>query len=520
MDEPSLSAKGGCPGAHRKHTHREPAPEPDTPQHKRRRSDHTADELAEKGDDMVFGVKRRKRSSADNAAALDPAEGPSAMLPAPTNPPSSLDKTSIYGKLSKIRATHRSKSLDNGQSAAPSTLSDMLERSEAKIVRLEADLLESRQYGTQVELRAKQDMLLDIFREQEKRQKVEFQLAREKKHVIRLADHYAEKIKRLEAEKILERSKFLGAQQEANNWRLEVEHYQTLTGTLEQDIDELRQIENAAAAAAKEKQEARSLPPAYGSLDDEDRFPPYGQCTDGGTLEIATIKREVRATFQRKAEAAQAKAAAMRSGSIIDQAFGESEILRSLSEALVEACARVHVLLNRATQVLITRHHPLEPAATSGSGFVTQHAGNAPFVPDRLAKLIIDLCWRTLSTMDIRPTTLTLSPTQKSNLACQHTMIDDALLVVIQASFRERRTLLDLQYYLTQLIALRAQFLGVRTGISYMFFHKCTAWLADQVEKERELAANRDEVEHAQEDQQDDISSQWPDSPRKEDDAD
>lgn len=561
MDGPSLSAKGGCPGAHRKRSQlpgQLPGLGPDYSPYKRRRD--TSEEPVEDQGKMPFGFKRRKRSAAEKPATQDTAEGSSVIPAVPAGSSSSLDSPTeeAYGNVSQLKSIHRSKSLDDGQPAAPSSLSDMLARSEAKIARLEADLLESRQYGTQVELRVKQDMLLDIFKERQEKQHMAYQLAREKRHVSKLSDHFIEKTKRLEAEKLLERNKFLNAQQDANNLRADVEHYQTLTGMLETDIDELRQIENA--AAEKKKEEMRGLPPAYGSLHDEDRFPPYNQHTDGGTLEIASIKREVRNQFQRKAEAAQAAAAAVSRNSVIEQAYGGSAIFCILSQALVEACERLQVLLGRAAQVLVTRHYPPETAAggsasssavtqrasnaplvadrlrraaqvlvtrhhpsqnatagSASSSVVTQRAGNAPFVADRLAKLIIDLCWRLLSTMEARPSTLTLTTSQKTHLALQHARIDETLLVVLQASFSERRTLWDLQYYLTQLISLRAQFLGVRSGISYMFFHKCAAWLADQVEKERELAANRTEARPGQEDPPDDISSHWPGSPRSED---
>jgi len=519
MERLSLPPRPGASGAHSKQPqdHLDSAPGPETAQHKRRREHVVGDEFeSHDGDEMPFGYKRRKHCNPDKTVQSDPIEGPSIISAAAASPSISLPPAAepVYNLAQQAKATVRSKSLDDCEPAAFSSLRDMLKRSQAKIVRLEAELLESRQYGTQVEMRVKQDMLLDIFKEQERRQKVEYQLAREQRHVSKLAEHYLENTKKLETAQLLERKKCLLAQQEAKTWRGEVDHLQTLTAMLETDMDELRQIENA--AAARKRDEDSGLPPAYGTLDDEDRFPPYGRYTDGGILEVATIKRLARVEFQRRADAAQTRAVVLRNGNIIDQALGGSEVLRSITQGLADTCHGFQILLDRAPQILVTRRQAATASTRAGSGSsikaFTQQPASAPFFADRLAKLTIDLGWRTISTLELRPSTPTLTPYHKATLALQHAKIDDALLNMLQASFGERRILADLQYYLTQLISLRERFIGIRMGISYTFFHKCAAWLGDQVEKERELAASRADAERVRAESLDDVSSQWPGS--------
>lgn len=67
-------------------------------------------------------------------------------------------------------------------------------------------------------------------------------------------------------------------------YRSETEHLSHNIRTLEEDLDELRRIENE--QKAKTQQKNLGLPPAYGDLDDVDEMAPHMRHKDAGILEV------------------------------------------------------------------------------------------------------------------------------------------------------------------------------------------------------------------------------------------
>jgi hypothetical protein len=181
------------------------------------------------------------------------------------------------------------------------------ERPQGELSRLQAEVEEHKH--------DKQDLLLDLLTERRQREKVEFCLRLEQvRHAHSFAawqkepcqkelrtakdDFQKERIKRVRAEAAIkeglqrELAMREHAQAAADGLNAEIEHLQNVNATTMSDLDELREIGNE--DATKRRDEHIGLPPSYGNLDDEDRFPPYSTHEDGGTIEVALLKRETR----------------------------------------------------------------------------------------------------------------------------------------------------------------------------------------------------------------------------------
>lgn len=225
---------------------------------------------------------------------------------------------------------------------------------QTKVSRLEGELREERSFTEMAQNRVKQDMLMDIMKEKELRRKAEENANVMKRRFEKEIHNLKTKLTEATEKGRVERNNTLSAQASAETFRLEAEHWQNVSTTLESDIDELRGIE--AEAALKRKDEIRGLPPAYGNLDDEDRFPPYSQHADGGSLEVAHLKRSVRKQFDAMVVLSLAHANDKESSVLYDLSFGLESISQRLT-ALLDTAINVPVsLMHSQSNEYLTQH--------------------------------------------------------------------------------------------------------------------------------------------------------------------
>lgn len=405
---------------------------------------------------------------------------------------------------------------------------------QTKVSRLEGELREERSFTEMAQNRVKQDMLMDIMKEKELREKAETNASLMKRRLEKEIQNLKTKLTEATEKCRLERNHTLSAHASAEAFRLEAEHWQNVSTILETDIDELRAIE--AEAALKRKDEMRGLPPAYGNLDDEDRFPPYSKHADGGSMEIAHLKRVVRRQFDDMVSKSLAR---------VDRV---TSVLYDLSFILENICQRLRAILDTAKSKQVSRMRP------QSTGYLTQHMQaiamtddphaalqvvaslkaidqklraaekrilpqgeliaaktaatllqspkGAPYLAEKIAALLLDMLWRTVAACETQPASKRLtSCTAHAQLPVQFESVDEALTSALQLTFSKRCSLSSLQYYLLQLEELAIKFRTLRTvlisgqrdGIgNFAFFSKALLWLNEQVEKERELRANEE----------------------------
>jgi hypothetical protein len=438
---------------------------------------------------------------------------------------------------------------------------DVCERQKKKISKLEAELVRERAFTEQAQQRVKQDMMMDILREKEKLKKAEdsASLAR-RLYEKELAEHKV-KLEKAAEKSLVERTQFLNAQRAIESYRMETEHVQHLNATLQSDLQELRAIEVEDKGARND--ERRDLPPAYGNLNDEDRFPSYSKQADTGSIELASLKREIRHNFGRKVD------------DVLAKPGKASNTFCLLSAALNDASQSLRTVLDIAKDVPVSRAHaqgnthitqqaqgagpseqpiatkgqlanvltgaPIEPsdrqneraakdkrkrrrwnhAAANPELAIYRSANAAPYVADRIIKLLLDLLWRTVSACELRPSQESTSTMFDHTLPVMHTSVDETIVAALRIAFSKSHSLAAFQNYLMQIEILEKKFkimgvnmsLGAHNSLTHFeFFSNTSLWLNDQVEKERELRAN-ETVEKAVRlecvEDSDAVSSRW-----------
>jgi hypothetical protein len=327
------------------------------------------------------------------------------------------------------------------------------------------------------------------------------------------------------------------------------------------DLEDLRGIENE--AATKHRDDHLGLPPAYGNLDDEDRFPPYSTHKDGGTIEVAHLKRAIRTQFDVVLTRALTSDVEKRCKLLL---------LGALAGVLNSACNSLQKLLDIAPKVPASRvqksfdygsyvdmllrsltdairnegedsptngrigdAHPkvMEyihrgPAHTYLPGYkLIQKDNSAPYVADRIARLLLELLWRCAAACELRPGagTAYINTVYTSELIASvmlhFTQVDSVLVKALQLAFSRRISTSKLQYYLTQLERLNVIFKSeLYEQVAHrQFFGKATEWLNEQVEKLRSMPKReafklahpekfREEYDEADDDS-DHASSRW-----------
>lgn len=407
-----------------------------------------------------------------------------------------------------------------------------------KISKLEAELVEQRAFTEQAQNRVKQDMLMDIMREKEKLRKVVEAAKLAKRLHEKEASEYKVKLEKAAEKNLVERTQTLSAQRAIESYRRETEHLQHLHATLQSDLQDLRVVDVEDRRARNDGR--RDLPPAYGNLDDEDRFPPYTQQADAGSIELANIKREIRRKFERKVDEALANpdkgsntfcllSAALQDVSqslttILDfakdvpvshahthsiasqirndHAREQLNAIRERHESIASALAGVPILIpDRPIEKSATDEKKRRRRTKSGRPTVTliQSANHAPYVADRITKLLLELLWRTVSACELRSSLGSVDVMFDHTLPIMHTSIDEAVIKALRLAFPKCHPLVAFQNYLTQFDILAKKFktlgIGMTPGVHnalthFDFFPNTLLWLNEQVEKERELKAN------------------------------
>lgn len=164
--------------------------------------------------------------------------------------------------------------------------------------RLNAELVEQRAFTEEVQIRVKQDMFQDIMKLTELLEEAKQDAARTKRRCEIEITQWRAKL--ADATKIIvaANNQVMDANRLAEAHRVSAEHMQDVNATLQSDINELRSIEAEDTRERARKNRARDLPPAYGDLNDDTRFPPYSQHADGGSIEVAHLKRAVCRGFE------------------------------------------------------------------------------------------------------------------------------------------------------------------------------------------------------------------------------
>jgi len=430
-----------------------------------------------------------------------------------------------------------------------------------KISKLEAELVEQRAFTEQAQNRVKQDMMMDIMREREKLRKVEEAAKLAKRLHEKEASEYKVKLEKAAEKSLVERTQTLSAQRAIESYRLETEHLHHLNATQQSDLQDLRVVDVEDRRARNDGR--RDLPPAYGNLDDEDRFPPYSQQADAGSIELANLKREVRRKFERKIDKALAKpdkgpntfcllsAALNHVSQCLTTILGfakDTPVSRAYAQSIVSQISDNGL----SAQLIATKDQlPVTPSALAGAPIETpggsnekpgtekrkfrrqnraarpivtliQSANAAPYVADRITKLLLELLWRTVSTCELRPSQPSrFNAMFDHTLPVMHTSVDEAVIKALPLVFSKSHSLAAFQNYLTQFDILAKKFKtlgismtpGTHNALTHFdFFPKTLLWLNEQVEKERELKANENVEKKAPfEGRGDDdaVSSRW-----------
>lgn len=483
-----------------------------SPYHRRGFLSTQSPRKSKRSKNVAFDVAPRQVQS-------DPVEGPSGSviavhLPAPAStaipPIRSLRPSSSAGNPAKRPEDVRARPSDGILGAR------RLEYAEARVVSLEHALQVEKASQEQRQLKLRQDMMLGIVQQQDKVRKLIEEFTKAKRHRDKLAEkllelqkHHKEHVDRLELQVTMEKSSTLRANSELIIWRSEAEHREMLHRTLEEDLDELRRIANEETAARRWSEKRQCLPPAYGSLDDVDAYPPPEECVDSGALEVATFKRTTRDKFTKGLTAAQAKHDFAVIKPETDSSVAAGEMYVSLCLALADAASNIDGVLVRAGDLFkANTDKPLPdggawlPGIERGHNELARmqkrsHARGA-YVADRLAKLILELTARFLAALELRPVSARLSQTDKTRIGLSWTAIDSSLTDALRRTFDSASSahpsrLMELQVFFTQVEMLQDRLNKTRVGsdahLQTPYFDRAWSWLADCVEKERSLAA-------------------------------
>ncbi|KAK5112162.1 hypothetical protein LTR85_011595 [Meristemomyces frigidus] len=379
------------------------------------------------------------------------------------------------------------------------------------------------------ELQIRQDMMLPLLKKDEALKKTTELVKRYQAEYVRAVKemqakektHAEEKVK-LDLEMKVQQGKVIRAECEGRMWREEVEHAQTLQRVLEEDMDELRRIENEEVVQRREKAKKGELPPAYGSLDDEAQIPPYEtHAKDSGALEVATFKRTVREKFMKDIAAAQNDSET--TASLDDPSTAHAVMLKSFCASLADAARNLDEILRRAKDVanihfcaFVEKQGQPEDwtpgmadlKAREYHTMYRQQTARSEYVADRIAKLILDLTYRLVAALEVKPYNIRLTPAIKAAISLSWTAVDTSLSSALRRAFNNRRgsttsaasssKLMDLQLYLTQIQMLQSKLHSLFRMDGSHSSHHCTSmhvldrswtWVVDQVEKERELLA-------------------------------
>lgn len=440
------------------------------------------------GDRDVITQEKQKRPA--TSSSVQSTTIPSVESAGRPSAPSTSSTLPYGGASKRQKVEHKTEGPRHGRllmdgvagSASQTELLNMVAKAQADVARMKEEMAEKNKLCNQIELRVKQDMMLDLMRERERTTKFEFALEKERRHARAMADAHHKQLLDSESSITFERNRFLAASAEAKSWRTEVEHYQNLTVGLESDMEELRKLNDE--DRAKQHHLNTGLPPPFGSIDDPDRLPPWDRHKDSGPLFLSTAKRRLRVQLDRAAASSLAKSVeiARHYGSGVGSSMASVEVMQSMTQALHRTAQTLKKLLHYADEVRVVR--------ANGKTSRTVEYLDSHVAANQIVEILLDALWRTASIADIRPATPKFSLRDKAEMGTIFSSADDVLLTGFQAAFVGKRELHDLQRRLTQVTALRTEFFKWRLDLQSLFFGNSHMWLSEQVEKEREMAAS------------------------------
>ncbi|KAK5721418.1 hypothetical protein LTR17_014537 [Elasticomyces elasticus] len=384
----------------------------------------------------------------------------------------------------------------------------------AQIAQLKAQLAASEHNSEQSVLRAHQDHMLHIthFSEQlevrdNKYRKMGCLLNTAKRRSLDLEMDLVKKDAEfvlLEANVATYNREIVRLKLERDLYLQDAEHQQTLLSAAEEELQDLRQIEMEDRSQRARDAEKQTLPPAYGSLPDDDPvMHPKEEKDSGGDFEVANFKHMIRSTFMAALATAQGQwdaATSLPNRPPSHRIRADAELIITSISALGEASRNVDDVLKRATEFLVS-------SACTGKGdkamkyWYRRQAARQEYVADRFAKLVLDLFIRIIAVFELRPLHPTFRPDETARMAVVWTAIDNCLLKALRTLFNRGKfegrggRLFEVQYYATQVSIAKGSLTNGKNDTAFrmtalfqaerMCFDKSTAWLQDRLEAER-----------------------------------
>ncbi|GAB7364917.1 hypothetical protein MBLNU230_g5707t1 [Neophaeotheca triangularis] len=455
-------------------------------------------------------AKNKKRSLNGEASTLDPRSTTSTPPPASNRP-----RVMLPDATTDVR-TPQPVPRDRARSSQVSTL-----REEMKQLQIDTEA-KMRKLG--------QDMILQKMMHQKQVAKLTEENMKLLSRNMKQDALNRETVEQLNSQIASQREGLLNAEADSAALVTEAEHMDRVLQMMHEDVAELRRIENE--ESQRRLNAASGLPPAYGSLDEEDQLPPWRSYEDSGIADIATLKRDVREVFDTSYHQAIFEAKQMREGhtdgSAIDRKLlAESHLLVSISQALSTVCSRLQEALNRAPDINVLHQQLVTKDGMSTENQIKTQTRKTAFIADRITKLIIDLCWRTLAALEIRPTSPKLTTTQKARVKLAYAQLDNTLYAALTTSFNLRPSPAQSQLpstsdadpnaptnkaaeatareekvwtlhafdaqltaLLSRLVVPYTQLTRDRHPLRGVFFPRTLEWIGDTIDKERELAAH------------------------------
>lgn len=351
----------------------------------------------------------------------------------------------------------------------------------------------------------KQSMLLDtMMREKEHSRQLEL-LRREKVSLRQCKEAREQEVKKQDAQLVKERlarKEICEAMRFQHRKELEtlnerIEHLETVNRTLEEDLDNLRQLEHERTASKHKR--PRGLPPAYESLQKEKNRPPYMHHQDRGSFRDAALVDAAGDHYLNKLSDAY-------DGTNAPSSNTPGEEKKSTNSYTFY---RASCNLKRACRNIQLERHHVDTVASDYDPFVRPTADNRDWFPTTsraptlredtavsIVKLVLDLGWRVVSVCALRPGKIELEAEQKTQIGIAYNEIDETMLNSLRHAFYHQPghrdlMLFDLQHYYSQIDALRSALRQLRTGANIKFFPKSQEWLTEQVEVERANRAQR-----------------------------
>jgi hypothetical protein len=299
---------------------------------------------------------------------------------------------------------------------------------------------------------------------------------------------------------------------EQTAWRNEIDELLAEKDALQGDLDQLREIE--VEDAARRQRKAQGLPPAYGSLDNEDEMPPWQQHSDSGAFAIANVKRIVRNKFVKALRDACVENDAHRAKGDKTLEDTNAQLFFKGSLALADACRALRTTLDHADLAFeLQGQQYCKSSSSIAKGkleqilTITHQPARRDYIASRVAKLVLDLHWRIASAIELRPSTIKLWDVQKAKAAIAFAEIDETMLEALRITFHgagdstnnRRLVEYDLQYWHSLIMSARCIFDSGGSPMNYKPFDKTHRWLSSQTEEERCRAANAGAVHETRE---------------------